>query len=153
MRRSLITLGAFLTLGLLLGACSKEHGELLSSFPLPLISEAKLASAESVQLTWSVDDPIGVEEYRIYAGIYANLGFSELDTMSLAGTATGTSYLFEDEDLDEVNPWIGNDGENDIYLCDDFGLCDSLYRYTYFRVSAVRGGLEGQPGPRVFPSW
>lgn len=128
---------------LLAGACSKEHGELLNGFPLPRISEARLTGPESVQLRWSVQDAASVEEYRLYVGIYANLGYAALDTMTLAAATDADSYVYVDTALDSISE----------EYCDQAQLCDSLYRYTYFRVSAVRGGFEGVPGPRVFPGW
>ena len=147
--RSIITLGTLLILLVLaLGACSNEHGELLDAFPLPRIDEARLTGPESVNLSWNIPDAGGVEEYRVYVGIYANLGYTVLDQMEEVAVTTDPSYLYTDPLLDELNYEI--DG---LFLCDDFLLCDSLYTYTYFRVSAVRGGEEGVPGPRTFASW
>ena len=140
MRRTSLALFAFALAGLALGACTKEHDALLGSFPLPVISEARLVDPQSVQLEWSVADAAGVDEYRVYVGIYANLGFAVLDSMAFFEAAPTTRYLYVDPGLSYV----------DEDLCDQVGLCDSLYTYTYFRVSAVRGGSEGVPGPRVF---
>lgn len=147
--RNLIKFGSLLMLlALLLGACSNEHGELLADFPLPTIDEARLTGPESVTLNWSVPDAAGVEEYRVYVGVYANLGYTVLDEMEQVDVTSEPSYLYTDPLLDEVNYEI--DG---LFLCDDLGLCDSLFKYTYFRVSAVRAGEEGVPGPRIFPGW
>ncbi len=143
MRRILIGTALFVALALALGACSKEHGELVGDFPLPRIESARLADAQSVQLEWNVPDAAGVEEYRVYVGLYANLGYAVLDTMALEGSTTETSYLYIDPGLAFV----------DSALCATAFLCDSLYKYSYFRVSAVRGGVEGVPGPKIFPSW
>ena len=143
MRRNITVPALFAVLALTLGACSKEHGELIGDFPLPQVQSAQLADAQSVQLEWDVPDADGVDEYRIYVGIYANLGYAELDTMALHGSTTETSYLYVDPGLAHV----------DEALCESALLCDSLYKYSYFRVSAVRGGSEGVPGPRAFPSW
>jgi hypothetical protein len=147
--RSLITIGVLLiALSAVLGACSNEHGELLDAFPLPTIHEARMTGPESVTLNWDLPDAGSVEEYRVYVGVYANLGYTELDEMQEVAVTTEPSYLYSDPLLDEVNYEI--DG---LFMCDDLGLCDSLFKYTYFRVSAVRGGAEGVPGPRIFAGW
>ncbi len=147
--RSIIIYGALLImLVLALGACSNDHGELLDAFPLPQLDAAQMTGPESVALSWNLPDAGSVEEYRVYVGIYANLGYTELDDMREVDVTTEPNYLYSDPLLDEVNYEI--DG---IFMCDDLGLCDSLYKYTYFRISAVRGGVEGVPGPRVFAGW
>jgi hypothetical protein len=140
LRRTLLLALAFTALALALGSCSKEHEELLNAFPLPMITSAQRVDAESVQLEWSVEDAATVEEYRLYVGLYANLGFTELDVDSLYTATTATSFLYEDPGLAYV----------DDELCAEAGLCDTLYTYAFFRVSAVRDGVEGVPGPRAF---
>ncbi len=148
MRRTQMLGTLFALLALALGACSNEHGELLDAFPLPMIESAQMTGPEAVTVSWDLPDPGGVEEYRVYVGVYANLGYTVLDDMQQTAITTEPGYLYTDPLLDEVNYEI--DG---IFMCDDLGLCDSLYKYTYFRVSAVRGGVEGVPGPRVFAAW
>lgn len=139
-RRTLAIALACTAFTLALGSCSKEHDELLSRFPLPMITGAQRVDAESVQLDWTVEDAADVEEYRLYVGLYANLGFAVLDSMAFYASTASTSFLYEDPGLAYV----------DEELCEEAGLCDSLYAYTYFRVSAVRDGEEGVPGPRAF---
>ncbi len=138
--RMLLLALAFTASLLALGSCSKEHEELLADFPLPVITSAQRVGTESVQLEWRVADAAGVDEYRLYVGLYANLGFTELDVDSLYTATAATSYLYEDPGL----AYIDED------LCAEIGLCDTLYTYAYFRVSAVRAGAEGLRGPRAF---
>lgn len=127
-------------LALALGSCTKEHEELVGGFPLPRITTAQRVDPESVQLEWSVEDAAGVDEYRVYVGLYANIGYAVLDSMAFWQATDQPELLYEDPGLAYV----------DSSLCEQAGLCDSLYAYTYFRVSAVRGGSEGVPGPRAF---
>ena len=143
------TLALFLIMALLLGAasCSKEHGELLDSFAaIPELTEARLggANADSVYLSWTYPHAADVDEYRIYVGIYINFGYAEFDELIFTGLATtDTSFVYYDEYL----PY------EDEELCEQFGLCDSIYKYTYFRISAMVGGEEGKLGWRFFPGW
>ena len=141
-RRMLLLALAFTALTLVLGSCSKEHEDVLAVLeaPVPRITSAQRMDTESVQLEWTVADAAGVDEYRLYVGLYANLGFTELDVDSLYTTTTETSYLYEDPGLAYV----------DADLCEQAGLCDTLYTYAYFCVSAVRGGNESLLSPPAF---
>jgi len=135
-----LLIAGLVLVALALGSCSKEHEELVGGFPLPRITTAQRVDAESVQLEWSVEDAAAVDEYRVYVGLYANLGYAVLDSMAFWQATDQPELLYEDPGLAYV----------DSALCEQAGLCDSLYAYTYFRVSAVRAGSEGVAGPRAF---
>ena len=142
MRRSLSTPSAFVLvlLAAILGACTQENDPLGERFPLPVITEARQVDSQTVQLAWNAPNPEGVDEFRLYVGLYANLGFTVLDVDSLYTTTSETSYTYVDPGLAFV----------DSGLCEQAGLCDTLAAYAYFRVSAVRAGVESDPGPRAF---
>ena len=119
-----------------------QHEDWVGDFPLPVLGQAQLhgANADSVHLTWTATDPGGVEQYMVYVGLHVDLGFATWDSLALADSTTATEFQYHDTAL----PAIDED------LCESVGMCDSLYKYTYFRISAVRGGAEGAAGPRRF---
>ncbi|MBM4119066.1 hypothetical protein FJ251_15290 [bacterium] len=141
-RRMLLLALALAGLTLLLGSCSKEHEDLLTVLegPVPKITLAQRLDPESVQLEWTVPNAGGVDEYRLYVGLYVNLGYAVLDSMAFWQATSEPELLYEDPGLAYVDP----------VLCEQAGLCDSLYVYTYFCVSAVRGGEESLLSPPAF---
>ncbi len=142
------TLALFFGLALLLGlgSCSKEHGDLIADFPaMPEITGARLAGAEadSVYLSWTYAGARAVDEYRIYVGVRVNYGYGIFDTLGFWAATGEQNFAYQDPGLASVDP----------DLCEQFGVCDSAYKYAYFRVSAVVGGEEGIPGWRTSPAW
>ena len=134
----------FLPLALLLVfGCAKEHGELIDSFPLPIVNQARLFGAEldSVHVTWSVHSPEQVDSYNVYFGLYLTIGGYPIEPEALlAGTVDVPEFFYNDDLLSSV----------DDELCSNYGYCDSLYKISYFMVSTVTEGVEEAPGPRRF---
>jgi hypothetical protein len=136
MRQTILLLVLVLALGFT--GCGKQHGDLLTSFPLPLLDEATLIAGDEVHLAWSLADTVGVERYKIYVGLYVY----GAEAAAVFDSTTAMEFDYVDANLSQVDP----------DLC-AVGACDSVYKYTYFQISAVRGGVEGAPGPRQFPRW
>jgi len=136
MRQTILLLVLVLAAGL--AGCGKQHGDLLESFPLPRLSEATLVAGDEVHLAWSLTDTAGVDQYKIYVGLYVY----GAETVAVFDSTTAMEYDYIDANLSQIDP----------DLC-AVGACDSVYKYTYFQISAVRGGVEGVAGPRLFPHW
>ena len=137
----ILALSFLAALCLMLGSCSKEHGDLIDTLPVnPEITSLTFhgVPVDSVALAWDYADDDAVDEYRIYMGMYISLGGGIDDTLCL-GSTSARSFGYKDAGL----------GVEDEDFC-DFGLCDPAYTYTYFRVSAVINGVEGTPGWREY---
>lgn len=147
MRSLVVILGLAMLVGVF--SCSTKHGDLVSSLPiLPEITEARLGGevVNRVELSWTYADDHLMDEddvYNVYVGLRVVFGASVFDTLSAspAGSTSDTEFSY-------MNTNLGLPAED---LCDEAGLCDPLYTYTYFRVSAVIDGVETVAGHRVFP--
>ena len=139
-QRMILLALAFAALTVALGSCSKEHEELFGGEGPPRITSAQRMGTESVQLEWTAPDAAGVDEYRLYVGLYVNLGYAVLDTMAFYEATAASDFLYEDPGLATV----------DADLCEQFGICDTLYTFAYFCVSATRDGSEGPLSPPAF---
>ncbi|MCP4546065.1 MAG: hypothetical protein GY835_06330 [bacterium] len=144
MRRMIIPVSLLLLV--IVFGCSKEHTELLKSFPLPVVQEARLTETApdqySVAVAWTYADAAYADSYRVYLGATVVQGTQVLDTTSLVTTVATLNYTWDDVDPAMLLP--------DDELCANYGVCDTMYTYHNFRVSPVTDGVEGDMGPLRF---
>jgi hypothetical protein len=95
-----------------------------------------------VHLTWSYVDHATVDEYRVYVGLYIDFGYGVFDTLVLEGTTADREFFYDD-------PGLALESEE---ICEALDLCDPLYTYTQFRVTAVNNGLESVASEKAFPT-
>jgi hypothetical protein len=159
-----------LLLGLALG-CSREHEKMLGSFPvLPVITEATLFTEagdvvpddeqvyvagngdtlqvgdpllQRVRLRWEMPDGSEPDSFRVYVGLLYENPYATVDTIAWHANVAGMEYVYQDPSLALRDP----------VTCDMIGMCDSLYTYAYFRISAVSAGEDGLRSRRVTPTW